>query len=315
MIYLHNWRWSTLLSSYQTFLSHFVKATSHKSWKDGILRILCERGLGDKNCLQEKKLLTFCCTVYQVSCKQIILTKFWHYNYPFPGMTQFEENQIQKLNLFQRRFQSWKFCFASSFNFLMFHGSRPSRLQSRSLKGLSINSVTPFFQFFDPPPFPCHYSYALKITPNHHFCTFPFWGDVIYGWSIMCLRWVSRQWNTVERIQIGQFIKLSHWVPVTVVQKMLEKETIVLFFTQLYILNWNIFLCADQISIYWYDLFFWYQFDRQLFVGLEEFLKLLLHLSKLQKLGEARTMNWNFLIYFSGNIEDETNVAKLMGQL
>ena len=36
-------------------------------------------------------------------------------------------------------------------------------------KGPSINDVTPIFQFFDPPPSPCHPSYALKITPNCQF--------------------------------------------------------------------------------------------------------------------------------------------------
>ena len=36
-------------------------------------------------------------------------------------------------------------------------------------KGSSINDVIPIFQFLDPPPSPCHPSYALKITPNCHF--------------------------------------------------------------------------------------------------------------------------------------------------
>ena len=36
-------------------------------------------------------------------------------------------------------------------------------------KGSSINDVTPIFLFSDPPPSPCHPSYALKITPNCHF--------------------------------------------------------------------------------------------------------------------------------------------------
>ena len=57
---------------------------------------------------------------------------------------------------------------------------------SAYLKGSSINDVTPIFEIFDPPPSPCHLNYALKITPNQQiFSPLPFWGDVIYGWSLM----------------------------------------------------------------------------------------------------------------------------------